>query len=182
MAFTLQIKRQAAANAFLSMAEGMAETDRDDSLTDKVALWDEFFAAVNIDNGNVCELPGTMRELVKHVADNCDDNAHDMGIDSIDDLKDNEDAELACLSSEVLVRAKPDYLLASEIGTRESLELALTTLDAQAAETDTASPEGHRVRCAIEHIKAMLAQRGMEVFKNGDDGSLCDFCDVVIYG
>jgi hypothetical protein len=69
-----------------------------------------------------------------------------------------------------------------EMLTREALGKAIEALTIRAIETDTASPEGHRVRLAIEHINRMLAQCGLEDFKNGDDGTLPDFCDVVIYG
>jgi hypothetical protein len=73
-------------------------------------------------------------------------------------------------------------LLAAEMLTREALEEAIEALEIRASETDTASPEGHRARLAIEHLRRMLAQKGLDVFKNGDDGTLPDFCDVVIFG
>jgi len=82
----------------------------------------------------------------------------------------------------ITMQGEPNYHMAGELGTRQGLEVALEALVRQATETDTASPEGHTTRCAIEMIKAMLQQRGMEVFKNGDDGTLPDFCDIVIFG
>jgi len=75
-----------------------------------------------------------------------------------------------------------DRALRIEMGTREALEEALLALEQRAIDNDTASPEGHKARLAIEHINRMLEQRGLEVFENGDDGSLPDFCDVVIFG
>jgi hypothetical protein len=73
-------------------------------------------------------------------------------------------------------------MLGPEMLTREALEEAIEALTIRATETDTASPEGHRVRLALEHIQRMLEQKGLECFHNGDDGTLPDFCDVVIYG
>jgi len=149
-------------------------------------------------------------QLVRDVRDNCADNAHDMGIDDTGDLEENpDDAAMACGAWEVQIsvdgaryaegsdfsgenalavalattrEGKPNYQMASELGTRQGLEVALEALVRQACEQDTASPEGHTTRCAIEMVKAMLQQRGLEVFKNGDDGTLPDFCNVVIFG
>lgn len=41
-----------------------------------------------------------------------------------------------------------------EFSLTEALEIAIEALEARAAETDTASPEGHRVRGAIDAIRS----------------------------
>jgi hypothetical protein len=47
-------------------------------------------------------------------------------------------------------------MLLLEFGTQEALEIALSVLEQRASETDTASPEGWRVRGSIETIQAIL--------------------------
>ena len=70
-----------------------------------------------------------------------------------------------------------------EFNTREALETAIEVLRARAAETDTASPEGHAVRCAIETIDMLLAQRGCEHFDSGlENGNLTTLCDLIVFG
>ena len=48
-----------------------------------------------------------------------------------------------------------------EMQTKEALREALQALEVRAAETDTASPEGHRIRLAIEVIEALLEQKAL---------------------
>jgi len=189
----LTFQRRAAALAFASMAEGMWENYRDDAVMGDTAaiaqrdLWDAFMDAVNAathpDDVLAYEIDDRYAALAKDVVDNCDDNAHDMGLDTPADIAANpDDAALACCGFEVTIRRNPQVYLKTEITTREALEHALALLTKDAEETDTASPEGHLTRVAMMHVEMMLAQRGLEVFHNGDDGTLCDFCDVVIYG
>lgn len=79
-------------------------------------------------------------------------------------------------------------LNAHSIATREALEIARETLFEQASQHDTASPEGHRLRQALETIEAILAQRGLEggaeFTRNdcGPDGYLTNLMDTVIFG
>jgi hypothetical protein len=93
-----------------------------------------------------------------------------------------DDGRGQCIDCGAFLNTSEDYQLAAPMLTREALELARGALIRLACEQDTASPEGHKTRLAIAHIQAMLDQQGLEVFRNGDDGTLPDFCDIVIYG
>src|SRR5262245_30904373 len=188
--------RVAAFNSFVSMAEGMWENKRDDrngylpSSETECQLWDAFLNALGEAQGTTVALDDKFGALVKDVVDNCADNSHAMGIDEPSDLEENPaDAELACCPWEVTISGEsaertPTHLRLDgpEMECREALEEALQALQEKCEQTDTASPEGHRARLALDVIRMMLEQRGLEVFKNGDDGSLPDFCNVVIFG
>ena len=70
-----------------------------------------------------------------------------------------------------------------EFSTLEALTEALIILEQRACETDTASPEGWRCRCAIDTIKALVAQKGCETFDPAvTDGRLTTLCDLAIFG
>jgi hypothetical protein len=71
---------------------------------------------------------------------------------------------------------------AARMDTREALSVARDMLERRAAETEAADPEGHLVRCAIDTLDALLAQRGCEHFDAGGDGSLTNLCDVIVFG
>ena len=66
-----------------------------------------------------------------------------------------------------------------EMGVREALERALEALEEEAIANDTASPEGHTARLAIDTVRAMLAQRGCEHLGRA---MLCEVCDEAIFG
>lgn len=73
--------------------------------------------------------------------------------------------------------------MTGEMDTREAIEVALELLEERAAETDTASPEGHRVRLALETLQMLYDQRGCDVFKaGGKDDRLTTLCDVAMFG
>jgi hypothetical protein len=109
--FQVTFARTAAADAFISMAEGMWENQRDDTVMGdtaeeaKLALWEALLKALgDAEAEAVVILDDKFLPLVKDVIDNCADNAHDMGIDDENDLADSEDAELACAPFEVTIR------------------------------------------------------------------------------
>jgi hypothetical protein len=70
-----------------------------------------------------------------------------------------------------------------EFTTKEALEIALEVLRDRAAETDTASSEGWKVRGAIEALERVHVQKGCEHLDPAvGDGLLTTLCDIVIYG
>lgn len=72
--------------------------------------------------------------------------------------------------------------------TAEALEVARDLLMEAASEHDTASPEGHRYRLALNTVEALLAQK-MRVpmppfdgpLKHLSDSRLTALCDVIIF-
>jgi len=67
----------------------------------------------------------------------------------------------------------------------------LKALHLRAAETDTASPEGSRVRAAITTLEMIRDQRGCEEIgirglfphmSHGRSGKLVDLIDVIVFG
>jgi hypothetical protein len=73
--------------------------------------------------------------------------------------------------------------MAHDMTTLEALDEALDALHASAAQTDTASPEGHRVRLAIDVITALTEQRGCEHFDPAvKNGRLTTLSDVIVFG
>jgi hypothetical protein len=150
-------------SAFHAMAEGMLEVERDDACGDASPRAAEIERTIaETPSADVYPATFTLSSTIAR--------------DIIENMVDDED-----FTDDITTTAAVTPL-ATEMLTREALQEAIAALTMRASETDTASPEGHRARLAIEHIERMLEQRGLEVFKNGDDGSLPDFCDVVIYG
>jgi len=110
----ITFKRPQAADAFISMAEGMWENRRDDAVEDdtraqeELALWTELLDLLGKptrDFDHSWVLDDKFRPLVEDVRDNCDDNAHDMGINNEHDLAEanDEDREMACCSFELTI-------------------------------------------------------------------------------
>jgi len=107
---TIKFKRPQAAGAFISMAEGMWENERDDAGllgSEKLSQLTELLDVLGKptpDFEHAWQLPDHLRDIAKDVADNCADNAHDMGLDDESDLDENpEDAEMACCPWEVTI-------------------------------------------------------------------------------
>ncbi len=64
-----------------------------------------------------------------------------------------------------------------------ALDCAIEALEARAAETDTASPEGALIRDSLETLQAIRAQRGCEHFDSAvTDGRLTTLIDVIVFG
>lgn len=172
----LTIKTEAAHTAFHSMAEGMWEVARDDNVSPdgdpgiRAGLLERLIGTTPYFDG--VTYPLTF-QLPPHIAATAKD--------VIDNMEDNETPDVPeynFLSTDIAL-SEP-RMPSHEMGVQEALEEALIVLQEQAAETDTASPEGWRARCAIETITALIAQRGCEHFGEGD--KLTDLCDVVIFG
>ena len=74
------------------------------------------------------------------------------------------------------------------LATYDALEEAIEALKLRAAETDTASPEGSRVRAAITTIEMIRDQQGCEYLgkltggRVKKDGRLVHLIDVVVFG
>ena len=67
--------------------------------------------------------------------------------------------------------------------TATALNIARDLLFQRAAETDTASPEGTRLRNALTVVEAILAQRGCEHHDPAvQDGRLTTLVDVIVWG
>jgi hypothetical protein len=191
----ITFKTEEAHSAFHSMTEGMWEIARDDNVSPNgdagptAALYERLIGETAYEDGAVYPrtyvLSSAIVPIAQAVIDNMDDNerldlddpeTYAGGVHNIELHGIADGNPSATVRAPVVDRRGPEML------TREALEEAVLALTIRAAETDTASPEGHRARLAIEHIQRMLDQCGLDEFKNGDDGTLPDFCDVVIYG
>jgi hypothetical protein len=75
-----------------------------------------------------------------------------------------------------------------QMKTAEALEVAIEPLVEAASNTDTASPEGHRYRLALNTIEQLLSQRGIsKAFHSGGgfepfiDDQLTTLCDILLW-
>jgi len=167
---------EAAHSAFHTMCEGMEEVARDDSQESgdeaegrALHLQDLISLTPAADNQSY---PATFEFQNSHQSD--------IAQTVLENMADSDEESARRLRSISLVRW-PDTT-SDSLNTREALEQAMSALEARAAETDTASPEGHMVRLALAQIERMLAQRGCEHFDKAGDGTLTDLCDIIIYG
>lgn len=74
-------------------------------------------------------------------------------------------------------------MIRNGMATAEAIDKAIEALQMQAAETDTASPQGHLWRLALDVIEAIRDQRGCEHFDPAvRDGRLTTLIDVIMFG
>jgi len=182
MPATITIKNRNAHGIYHSMAEGMAEVKDDDHDTlaaERLGrLIEATGAATAVTYPATFTLPIDLSVIANDVRENCLDNRENWQIHD-DDENENPDRDYI-LDDEIIISGG---LAAVEMGAAEALEVARDLLERAAAETDTASPEGHRYRLALEMITAFLAQQGCEVFGvGGPDGRLTTLCDVAVFG
>jgi hypothetical protein len=185
----LTFKRRAAAEAFASMGTSMWETHRDDRDA-SFATWDAFterFSAQLPATGGpdkgpvVVELDDRFMKVVEDVRVNCDDNAHEMGVDDEHDLDEHPElAEMSCASFDLVVERDGEPIERDRLGAMTSAE-ALALL-IEVAEL-TGRPERERtVRAAIEIATMIVNQKGCEHFDAACNGSLTSLMGIVMFG
>ncbi len=177
MAHTIKFATVAALSIYASMAEGMEEVQRDCDETaraDSIARVAEAVWAIDVTGPSLLVwINDNDAQAARDILENCLDTS---------DAPDGDDDDLR--RGEVTIApAMPS----DPMGCREALEVAAAALTAAAAETDTASPDGHRLRLALAAVEAMMAQRGCEhldrvVFGQEREGTLPEIMDCLIYG
>jgi hypothetical protein len=183
----LTFKRRSAAETFASMAEGMWEVHRDDRDA-SFPTWDAFTDALcaqlpatgGPDEGPVVvELDDRFIKVVESVRANCDDNAHEMGIDDPSDLDEHPDvAEMSCASFDLVVERDGEPI---------ERAIAMSSADAIGALIDAVELTGRherepRIREAIKVMTMILEQKGCDHFDPACDGSLTSLMDIVMFG
>jgi hypothetical protein len=66
--------------------------------------------------------------------------------------------------------------------TFDALETAIEALLVAASKTDTASPQGSKIRAAITTLEMIRDQKGCEHFDRGCNGPLTDLIDIIVFG
>jgi len=191
---TILIRNRNAHGIYHSMAEGMAEVkddDREIRAAQRLSRLIEATDANDVVYPAIFTLPMDLSMIARDVLENCLDNRENW---QVHDDEENENPNRGyILAGEIIISigglAVTDPAregvrpIAVEMNTAEALEIAQQVLEEAAAETDTASPEGHRLRLALEVITEILAQEGCEVFGvGGPDGKLTTLCDVAVFG
>lgn len=182
----ITFKTEESHSAFHSMTEGMMEVARDD----ENAVWDtphitaargdlleSLIGATAWQEGlsYPCAFPLSPEQatVARDVMDNMDDN----------ERLDNEDYSP---DSILLTDGKPVLgNVRGEMGAAEALQEAIEILELRCSKTDTASPEGHRARCALQTLQDILEQRGCDdesFHGNAPDGKLTTLIDVIVFG
>ncbi len=184
MTHTITFSSLEALRIFGSMAEGMEEVQRDDENFERADSLDRIARIVWAIAEDAKPLSATLENRDAQTARDALENCLDIA--SGDDEDADED-RIFLRNDEVTITSDTTGGGIEAMGCREALEVAAAALFAAAAQTDTASPDGDRLRQALSAVEAMIAQRGCEsldriVFGEEREGLLTEIMDCVIYG